>query len=201
MSTSSPSPRFLFIDIEASSLETGGFPIELGWSDQNGRGDAYLVKPPPEWTKWSKKAEALHGISRERLMGEGLAPAVVAKRFSGIVDGAIVVADAPAFDRVWLSMIFEGSGIPIPVVEAIQIPYARAVAPLTALLKRQFAESKPSLSPEEVASRIVAKYEALEAARDRKRHRAMEDALGLWWTWKEIRASAQRMVDAIVPVR
>jgi hypothetical protein len=38
-----------FLDIEASSLDHDGFPIEVAWIDENGKGEAYFIRPADHW--------------------------------------------------------------------------------------------------------------------------------------------------------
>ena len=59
-----------FLDFEASSLEKGGFPVEVGWVLQDGAEEAHLIRPAPDWTVWSEEAEAIHRLSRARLEAE-----------------------------------------------------------------------------------------------------------------------------------
>ena len=98
-----------FIDLEASSLLPGGFPIEVAWVDQNGQGESYLVRPPPAWLQaeaaWSTDSERVHGISLATLMAEGLPVEQVAKRVAEALAPAHVMAcsDAPGFDGGWIA--------------------------------------------------------------------------------------------------
>ena len=43
-----------FLDFEASSLEKGGFPVEVGWVLEDGAEEAHLIRPAPDWTVWSE---------------------------------------------------------------------------------------------------------------------------------------------------
>lgn len=61
----------VFLDIEASSLDSGSFPIEIAWVDVTGCGEAYLISPRFNWNGWSAASEKLHGISRSMLDIEG----------------------------------------------------------------------------------------------------------------------------------
>ena len=55
-----------FLDFEASSLEKGGFPVEVGWVLEDGTEEAHLIRPAPDWTVWSAEAEAIHHLPRAR---------------------------------------------------------------------------------------------------------------------------------------
>jgi hypothetical protein len=60
-----------FVDLEASSLMAGSFPIEVGWISADGRSECHLIRPVPAWDDWSSKSECLHGIAREHLEARG----------------------------------------------------------------------------------------------------------------------------------
>ena len=91
----------LFVDFEASSVERGSFPIEIGWCGVNGEGEAHLIRPVPDWTAWSDVSEKIHGITREQLHAEGKPVREVARRAAVAFSPrtAMVLSDAPAFDE------------------------------------------------------------------------------------------------------
>ena len=39
----------VILDIEASSLLPGSFPIEIGWIYEDGSGESHLIRPAPAW--------------------------------------------------------------------------------------------------------------------------------------------------------
>ena len=56
------------IDVEASGLQSESYPIEVAWCDiDTCCASSFLIKPARSWTVWDKKAEALHGLSRDLL--------------------------------------------------------------------------------------------------------------------------------------
>src|SRR5450631_2081424 len=63
------------IDFEASSLEVGTFPIEVGLAMWRAPDDpiycwSALLKPTDEWRQnghWSKASQAVHGIKQDDL--------------------------------------------------------------------------------------------------------------------------------------
>lgn len=68
--------NLLFLDIEASGLRRGSFPIEVGvaWLSIVDIGSrAELIEPAPHWNRssWSPDSEAVHGISRGVLACRG----------------------------------------------------------------------------------------------------------------------------------
>ena len=111
--TTAVSAGILFVDFEASSLEPGGFPIEIGWCDAEGQGEAHLIRPAPGWTAWSATSQGIHGITPERLRAEGELVEVVARRTASAFSPkrALVLSDAPPFDQAWLDRLFIAGGI------------------------------------------------------------------------------------------
>lgn len=107
--------RVAILDIEASALETGSFPIEVGIalvqspSDPIGVG-AKLIQPDNAWLEsgvWSKSSEAVHGLSLERIKREGEAVEDVCDWLNGFLGAnTIVASDAPRYDQDWLDTLF-----------------------------------------------------------------------------------------------
>jgi hypothetical protein len=73
--------RIAFVDFEASSLDSGSFPTELGWAfinivDRRIRSGDWLIRPEPSWARpasaWSAASERLTGITRAVLDHEGI---------------------------------------------------------------------------------------------------------------------------------
>ena len=109
----------VFVDVEASSVLPGSYPVEVGWAEPRQRPDgrweilvrSVLVQPLRFWRargSWDPAAEAVHGLSREALDAHGKpAPDVVC-----LLDDAwrnrIVVADTGAngLDARWLARLF-----------------------------------------------------------------------------------------------
>lgn len=104
--------EIVFIDIEATSLEPDGLPIEIAWGSPGGEVTSLLVAPSPalDWDPesiWDEGAEMLHGISLERLEREGVPPDLVADRLAATLQGRQVYSDAPGFDEAWLDRLFD----------------------------------------------------------------------------------------------
>jgi hypothetical protein len=103
----------LFVDFEASALEDGSFPIEIGWCSTDGRGEAHLIRPTADWTALSAASQAVHGISQEWLLAEGKPVEVVARRAVSAFSPkrAMVLSYAPPFDQFWLDKLFAAGAI------------------------------------------------------------------------------------------
>lgn len=100
-----------FIDVEASGLGSGSYPIEVGVALADGSTHCTLVRPADDWTHWDKTAEELHGISRESLLVSGRAPIDVAMMLNEILAGQTVYSDAWGNDACWLARLFDEAGI------------------------------------------------------------------------------------------
>jgi hypothetical protein len=183
----------VFLDFEASSLSDASYPIEVGWCDESGLGEAHLIQPADEWTDWSVSAQSIHGISREHLREHGHPHDEVARRVLQVLGapGVRVASDAPGSDGRWLGELLHAAGHPrnaIQVTDADEI-YAEACRPLLARLPPADAEgfqrARGALLAE--VAGLIEGATAAEAARRRTRHRALEDAQGLAWILRDVR--------------
>lgn len=109
--------RLLFIDIEASGLHKGSYPIEIGWSDIDLNAGSFLIAPQADWTEadWDPMAESIHGISRSVCEKEGLPAGRAAAVLADLLSGRHPVSDAPSFDGYWLKRLLDAAGSFDPV--------------------------------------------------------------------------------------
>lgn len=98
--------RPVIIDVEASGLGRGSYPIEVGVALASGETHDLLIKPLDSWTHWSEEAENLHGLSREELLEKGLPAREVALQLNRWLSGEAVYCDAWANDSSWLALLF-----------------------------------------------------------------------------------------------
>ena len=109
-------PEIVFLDLEASSLAADSWPIEIGvtWIDETGELVTWssLIRPHETWpaTAGSHESEAVHGIPRA---GLAHAPAAedVALEVQFVIDGRLMISDAPAFDTRWLDGLLATAGL------------------------------------------------------------------------------------------
>lgn len=94
------------IDIEASGLHSGSYPIEVGIVMSNGQTYEALIQPFNGWTHWDGKAEALHGISRETLKQEGRSAFEVCEEINRLCAGKTLYSDCWVYDWPWLQKLF-----------------------------------------------------------------------------------------------
>lgn len=185
-----PAP-FLFVDVEASSLQEGGFPIELAWVMDDGTHESHLIRPENGWRVWCARAARVHGLTPAVLQACGQPAAVVARRFVQVARGRRVVSDAVAFDAAWLSMLCTAANLATPALLPVQLAYAKAVAPLLDPAAPRPVQARMALD-------LVACHEHHENTRNRPRHRALPDAWSLWRTWRAI-AGAPMLPDPVWP--
>ena len=111
--------RIAILDVEASALERGSYPIEVGValvrrpSEPIGVG-AKFIRPTKEWLDtgvWSKSSEAVHGIPLELAQREGEPVEHICDWLNGLLGtDTIVATDAPRYDQDWLDTLFAAAG-------------------------------------------------------------------------------------------
>lgn len=133
-------PPVLFLSVQSSAID--GYPVEIAWAAADLQsGEAWLVKPAPAWDDlpWSQEAEALHGLTPERLEADGVEPRRICARLMEDLAGCVVACEHAELVRGWLRMLFDESPLPRPpeVIEAAGLrPHpARADDPDTMRLR------------------------------------------------------------------
>lgn len=104
-----------FLDIEASGLGQGSWPVECGWALPWGRerDGSVLVRPLPTWTHWDTVAEQhFHRISQETLERDGLHPSEALEVIETALFACEVYVADPAEDRRWFARLGEGGRTP-----------------------------------------------------------------------------------------
>lgn len=106
------------LDVEASALGPGSFPIEVGVALVRGPTEpigvgAKLIRPTTDWIEtggWSKSSEAVHGIPLEVVKREGEPAEEVCDWLNGLLgSNTIVATDAPRYDQDWLDTLFKAA--------------------------------------------------------------------------------------------
>jgi len=195
--------RFVFLDLEASSLLPGAFPLEIGWVEEDGAGESYLIRPAPEWLAsevgWDAVSAAVHGISRETLAAEGQSPVEVASRAVQVLaaPGVIVYSDAPEWDGQWLRLLLDAASRPeCVVVQDVREAYAAACRPLLGAVPRREGSARDRLRQHvhALARMTIKRAQEAEAERSRVRHRALPDAYGIWRVWRAVSAEVRSVL-------
>lgn len=72
-----------------------------------------LIKPAESWADaaWDPAAEALHGLSRAKLVRAGRQPQRVCDAMNDALADATVYSDAPDWDGFWLYRLFEAAKV------------------------------------------------------------------------------------------
>jgi hypothetical protein len=175
----------VFLDFEASSLSARGYPIEVAWVFEDGRSEAYLIKPALEWVDWDPSAEAIHRISRSLLVAEGRAHDYVAHRLLSTLSDHTVHASAPSWDGKWLSTLLRAAGLPR---HAMRLKDCDELNLQTA--RDRLAAIVPKGDLDAAAAAIV--LQARDAAKLRPvAHRALDDARAEREVWMEVARLAE----------
>ena len=192
------------VDLEASSLLPGGFPIEVGWVSEDGVGESHLIRPADGWLDskrghpgWSGESEQIHGISLQTLLEDGEPVEAVARRAEAVLTPLTILtcSDAPSHDAAWLQQLFDAGGVrrTVSMVD-MQVVYGWSCRALLDLLP-------PADNPERergeqrirnLAREIVERAEEAEHVSRRVRHRALPDAMSLWRTRQAIIEAVRR---------
>ena len=107
------------LDVEASALEAGSYPIEVGVALVRGPSEpiavgAKFIRPTKEWLEagaWSNSSEAVHGIPLERVEREGEPVEEICDWLNGFLGtDTIVATDAPRYDQDWFDTLFAAAG-------------------------------------------------------------------------------------------
>lgn len=110
-----PSWPVVVIDFEASSLETDGYPIEVGvavWSARDAPilGWSCLIQPTDAWSRsgsWDPDSAAIHGLRPWQLRRHGHPPAPVAKALNlAVGPGGTAWCDGGRHDAMWAWALF-----------------------------------------------------------------------------------------------
>lgn len=115
--SSMPWPIFT-IDFEASSLDDGTYPIEVGvcrWDSlaKPIEGWSMLIKPIPAWKEhgsWCPSSQSVHGIKNDEL-DNGVSPTNVVSILNDILDANTAFCDGGAHDQHWAWMLARASGV------------------------------------------------------------------------------------------
>jgi len=106
-----PSDLPAIVDVEASGFGRGSYPIEIAIALPQGNIESRLVKPLPEWTHWTEEAEALHGISRNQLLREGIEVDEVASWLNECLQLiGLSYSDSWGYDSSWIARLYNDSG-------------------------------------------------------------------------------------------
>ena len=112
--------RIAILDLEASSLDRGSYPVEVGIAVIQGashpiRTWSSLIRPTDDWIRngiWSPASEQIHEILLDALRLELAGPLEVASMLNAALRGKVVVlTDAPQFDQIWLARLYEAAGL------------------------------------------------------------------------------------------
>jgi hypothetical protein len=174
----------VFLDFEASSLNDHGYPIEVGWAGEDGSREDHLIRPAPQWSDWDPAAEAVHGLTRERLCAEGEPHEEVARRALEALAAHEVFVSAPSWDGKWMSVLLRAAGLPRHALRLKDTDEAHRAAVAEAFDGRLAAAELQTLA----VGLLARARERLDAPPPR--HRALADAEAELALWREVRRLA-----------
>ncbi len=179
-----------FLDLEASSLRTESYPIEIAWVDETGDGESHLIRPAPGWTDWDPIAEGIHGISRQRLLDEDEDVLDVARRAEAALGhGRATVVASSVWDSTWLWRLLREGGVDASIpVSDFGSCLREACTPLRRLLPPPDAPGYAFALQRiaNIAKGVLEFAEEMEALSGRVAHRALPDAENLRATWRSV---------------
>lgn len=105
--------KIAFIDVEASGLMQGSFPVEAAWMASGELGEV-LISPSGCWdeSRWDGDAEAMHGLTLNEVKRRGRHPRIAAAALEKAFRDRLVFSDSPVHDTAWADMIHEAGGVP-----------------------------------------------------------------------------------------
>jgi DNA polymerase III epsilon subunit-like protein len=110
--------RIAVLDLEASALGVGSYPIEVGVALIQDAGHpvrtwSTMIRPTEAWLNdglWSPASACIHGISLDTLEEQGHAVEDVCDWLDVLLgSGTIVATDAPRYDQDWLDTLFKAA--------------------------------------------------------------------------------------------
>ena len=179
----------VFLDFEASSLGKQGYPIEVAWVSGTSDEESYLIKPAPSWTDWAVESESLHGLSRDRLLEEGIPVEEVGRRMIAVLTGHPLYATAPSWDGHWLSRLLRAGGLPRHALRLQDSEQAHREAALKIL---QSASIAPDLH-EAIFQGFLESARRVDGNIGPPTHRALADARREQQVWHDVHRLAEEV--------
>jgi len=94
------------IDIEASSLSSHSYPIEVGVVLHTGERYCALILPDESWEDWDIEAEQVHHITKEILRKNGKPIKEVVNELNALLGNQTVYTDGWVVDDSWIKKLF-----------------------------------------------------------------------------------------------
>ncbi len=157
------------IDVEASGLGPGSYPIEVGVALRPEERHSYLIAPVDSWEHWDDEAEQLHKISRASLHAHGRPVAEVAAALNQHLGGLVLFSDGWVVDKPWLTQLFHQA----------RVSMAFHISPLELILTERQMTLWHDEKPKVIRAFAV------------QRHRASTDAWVVQETYIRTRAASE----------
>ncbi|MDG1923402.1 MAG: 3'-5' exonuclease [Glaciecola sp.] len=102
-------PNPFFIDIEASSLSSRSYPIEIAWINAKDEQDTFLIQPHNTWTDWDEDAQQIHGITREDIQKNGITIEDACLKLNEALSDQVIYSYNADYDYDWIQTLFKRS--------------------------------------------------------------------------------------------
>lgn len=99
------------MDFEASGFGAASYPIEVGFCLSNQDKFCALIRPDSRWQHWDQSAEAIHGISLQKLNAVGQPPLRVCQQLNHLLEGLTLYSDGWVADQQWLIVLYQAAGL------------------------------------------------------------------------------------------
>jgi DNA polymerase III epsilon subunit-like protein len=185
-----------FLDFEASSLDSGSYPIEVAWVDAEGHGETYLIQPHWSWHGWSAASEAIHHITQDMLR-DATPASHVAERAQNMLTDRVVISDEPAFDQYWLEMllkVIDAPPIKLHDIHALIGEEIKRVHTAITTKDQRHRQSRMLLDQAQIAA--MRAYEGAKMKLQHQ-HRALPDAQEHWHCWKAVRVAIDDLLKSV----
>lgn len=181
----------VFLDFEASSLSKNSYPIEVGWVFEDGRSQAFLIRPAPAWSDWDAEAETIHHIAQATLLAEGTPHEIVADHMIAALTGHDLLASAPSWDGKWMSRLLRAAGLPRHSLRLRDSDDAHRECATAILAPFVAVEALPDM-----VDNLLSLTEIREDGQ-LPEHRALADAAEERSRWLAVRQAAMDLADAL----
>ena len=94
------------IDLEASSLSSDSYPIEVGVVLHTGERYCALIMPDESWQDWDLEAEKVHQITKDVLQKYGKPVDKVVDELNALLGNQTVYSDGWVVDDSWVKKLF-----------------------------------------------------------------------------------------------
>jgi len=97
----------LFLDIDISTPDEGGFPTAIVWSLPGGQMKSVIISPDDDWSPWDNTDGS---VDVQHLMDQGVSGPDIIREMNDDLDGQTVFVDGLDEDENALELLYETYG-------------------------------------------------------------------------------------------